>query len=379
MDKSILGVQVAITSGVALYYKGEIVYAVSEERFTKVKNETIYPHKSIESCIKYCNENNIPLPELAIIPSENMDFEHYLLRRECTYEIEDYIKENYEYWYKKLYLNEDVKLKDIFKDRIENSKLLSNEQKEALYSSNEPKKLWKQIRADELKRYDFIKEVQFVNHEHSHAAYGLYASPLKKEDTFVVTVDGFGDDANASIWTHNGKKLVCHKKYTNFNVGRIYRYITLLLGMKPNEHEYKVMGLAPNAAENYVNEALKIFENTWYFDNNDGEVKYHELPKDSYFYFKERLEGVRFDTIAGAIQKYAENMLVGLVEYWAQKLNKKHVTLSGGVSLNIKANMHIGELNCIDEIFVPASGGDESLCIASIFAYLDEQKKVMKY
>ena len=28
-------------------------------------------------------------------------------------------------------------------------------------------------------------------------------------------------------------------------IGRLYRYITLLLGMKPGQHEYKVMGLAP--------------------------------------------------------------------------------------------------------------------------------------
>jgi len=372
---SILGVQVAITSGCALYYDGKIVFAVSEERFTKTKNETNYPHKSIEACLEFCAKSNIPLPSLAVIPSINMDFEHFLLRRECTYSVQDYIQENYDYWYKKLYQEEKVQLRDVFQDRIEESLVLSKEIKERLYSSNNPKEEFQKVRAEELNKYECIKKVEFVNHEYSHAAYALYASPLEKGDTFVVTIDGFGDEANASIWTHNGEKMVCHKKYTNFNIGRIYKYITLLLGMKPNEHEYKVMGLAPNADEEFIKEPLSVFENTWYFDKSDGEIKCHDLPKDSYFYYKERLEGVRFDNIAGALQKYTENMIISLVDYWAKKLDKNQVVLSGGVSLNIKANMCVGELNSIRNIFVPASGGDESLCIAAIYAYLDNELK----
>ena len=39
------------------------------------------------------------------------------------------------------------------------------------------------------------------------------------------------------------EKLLCSGN--DFIIGRLYRYITLILGLKPNEHEYKVMGLAP--------------------------------------------------------------------------------------------------------------------------------------
>lgn len=374
MKKSILGVQIGITSGVALYYDGKIVFVVSEERFTKVKNETLYPHKSIEACIKFCEENNIPLPEIAIIPSYNMDFEHYLLRRECTYSIKDYIKENYEYWYKKIYEKKDIKLRDIFKKRIENFKYLDKEVIEKLYSLKDPKKLWQQIRADELKKYNFIKEVYFVNHEYSHAAYALYGSDIKdKENVLVVAIDGFGDESNASIWTYKNNQLKLEKKYTSFNVGRVYRYITLLLGMKPSEHEHKVMGLAPYSNEKYSKEAYEIFKEAWYFEN--GEVKTKTNPQDSYFYFKEKLEGIRFDSIAGGLQQWAEYMILSLISFWSKKLQKSKVVVSGGVSLNIKANMHIGELENIEDIFVPASGGDESLCIGAIYSYLDEQKR----
>ena len=45
------------------------------------------------------------------------------------------------------------------------------------------------------------------------------------------------------------------KKGTS-DIARIYRYTTLLIGMKPNEHEYKIMGLAPYANKKYINETL---------------------------------------------------------------------------------------------------------------------------
>ena len=39
--------------------------------------------------------------------------------------------------------------------------------------------------------------------------------------------------------------------------GKIYSRVTKLLGMKPWEHEYKVMGLAPYANEKYYNKIKK--------------------------------------------------------------------------------------------------------------------------
>lgn len=55
-DISILGVQIAINSSCAIYYKGNIVFAASEEQFTRVKNETLYPHNAIEKAIKFCQK-----------------------------------------------------------------------------------------------------------------------------------------------------------------------------------------------------------------------------------------------------------------------------------------------------------------------------------
>ena len=35
------------------------------------------------------------------------------------------------------------------------------------------------------------------------------------------------------------------------DLARVYRFITLILGMKPNEHEFKVMGLSAYSNKKY--------------------------------------------------------------------------------------------------------------------------------
>ena len=58
-------------------------------------------------------------------------------------------------------------------------------------------------------------------------------------------MDGFGDGANGTVSIGiPGKKLNEISRSSNCNIGRMYRYATLLLGMRPAEHEYKLMGLA---------------------------------------------------------------------------------------------------------------------------------------
>jgi carbamoyltransferase len=370
---SIIGFQISHTSGIAIYHEGDIVFAASEERYTKVKNETLFPYNAVKKAYEFIEKNNIPKPKKAVIATENLDFSHFVVRREATFSINDYIKEQTDFHYPKIYENKKINYLDAF-EGYEREGVLSDEDLNFLKSAENPTEAFRKIRAKLVTESTGITDVEFINHEFSHAAYALYASEIKKEDALIVAIDGYGDDANAFIGTFEKGQIVEQKKYKNFNIGRMYRYITLLLGMKPNEHEYKVMGLAPYTTERMINTVYPIFENIWYFDEESREVKFHEKPQDHYFYFKDKFDGKRFDAIAGALQKYSEKMIVDLVSFWAKKLGKRKVVLSGGVALNIKANKSISELEIIDDIYVPASGGDESLCIGAIFAYLDKNQ-----
>ena len=367
----IIGVQIGITSGCAIYKNGEIIFAASEERYSQKKNDTAFPQEAIKDAMQYCQISQDEI-ENVILVSENMSPDHFLISRECSFSIQDYITEQKEYYAPRLLRGEEIDYHDVFEKKIDQRYL-------DLFKSIKTKKdvpktqIWNEWRVKKVSELIGVdkSKVLIVNHEMAHAAYGYYGSPFRGEDVLVVTMDGFGDNANAFIGMLADGKIKEINKYQNFNIGRIYRYITLLLGMKPSEHEYKVMGLAPYASEYTYASALEIFENSYKF-LNDGTIFSDPELKDHFYYYKDRLEACRFDGIAGGLQVFTERMISSLVKFWMNKLKKKRLVLSGGVALNIKANMEIGKLNEVEDIFVVGSGGDESLCIGGIYCYLDQ-------
>ncbi len=153
----------------------------------------------------------------------------------------------------------------------------------------------------------------------------------------------------------------------------MYRYATLLLGMKPAEHEFKVMGLAPYADKKYTKKAYNVYAETLQVSGID--FKYKIQPKDNFFYFKNKLEGERFDNIAYAIQIRTEELLVEWIRNGIKETGIKNVIFSGGVAQNIKANKKILELKEVKSLSVPPGPFDESLSIGAAFkTYVEDCK-----
>ena len=120
------------------------------------------------------------------------------------------------------------------------------------------------------------------------------------------------------------------------NIGRMYRYATLMLGMKPTEHEFKIMGLAGYSLKNdYYEKAINIYRNT--LNINGIKFYYKYKPLDNFFYFKDKLQNERFDTISYAIQYNTERLLFEWFNNISNKLKTKNFFFSGGVAQNIKA------------------------------------------
>ena len=98
-------------------------------------------------------------------------------------------------------------------------------------------------------------KIEFIDHSFGHAAYAYCSGTYNGKKSTVFTVDAWGDDINYSCYKFQkkGKKVIASKISSGgeFIIGRLYRYITLLLGFKPNEHEYKLMGMAPYSKEIY--------------------------------------------------------------------------------------------------------------------------------
>jgi len=347
---------------------GEIINAVSEERFSRIKNDSRFPIKSINWVLKH-NELDVSDIDVWVYATNEYSAEYQLIRRYDQFGIDDYIREQDEYWYPKIYKKSKISYLSVFGDKADFDQF--------------PRGYWKRKFDGDLNdtmpgdyRVQVLNElgvmpdkVKTVEHHNCHLSYAYFTSKFAyKESVMGVTIDGIGDGLNATI-TLIDKEGNFNRVYQTgiANLGRLYRYITLLLGMKPNEHEYKMMGLAPYAKDEYLDEVKKIFDEYICVDN--GEFKIRNNIPDSYFYYRDRLKSFRFDNIAGGVQKYVESLLVKWIQQNIEKYHIDKVVLSGGVGMNIKAMGEVVNKTDLRDFYVPGNPSDESNCIGAAYYY----------
>jgi len=365
----ILGINEGHNCSASIIVDGVVVAAVSEERFTQKKNECGYPAQSIKYCLDYSKVKPSELDMVAIVTTELSPTDTFM-KRSSTFGIGDYIKENYEYW--KPVLIEGKKInyyKEFIKKHPEYDKSKELPYNFSFLETAPPEQWMELFRKERLRnaaKQLGVKEdkIEFVDHHTAHAAYAYYAAKIR-DDVLVITADGWGDGANASYGEgHKGNfKLI--KKIPNHNVARLYRWCTLLLGMKPNEHEYKVMGLAPYSKEYTMKKPYEVYSSTLVVDGDD--FKWNVKPSDMYFWFKQQLEGCRFDGIAAGLQKFTEVRTVEWVKNIHSKYPHKNLAFSGGLALNVKLNKKLSEMKEFDYVDVAPSGGDESLAVGAAY------------
>ena len=94
-----------------------------------------------------------------------------------------------------------------------------------------------------LKQFNINAPLGYSNHHESHAAAGYYTSGFK--DATVIVLDSIGEWETYTIWEGNGDKLkkVYSQEYPH-SVGLWYSAMTQRVGLKPNEDEYILMGMA---------------------------------------------------------------------------------------------------------------------------------------
>lgn len=209
----------------------------------------------------------------------------------------------------------------------------------------------------------------FYEHHFLHAAAAHLTASQGTKENLVITCDGSGDGVCATVNIGHGTELERIASVSNYNsVGEFYTRITQHLGMKPMSHEYKVMGLAPYAKEEYAKKTYDVMKG-WYavsekkplqFENCSGAWKWRLLNK-----FEKELSGHRFDNISWSAQAVVERLLIKWVRNCVKETSISSVVLSGGVFMNVKANNAILSLPEIDDLFIFPSCGDESLAIGA--------------
>ena len=372
----VLAVTLERCCGCALFIDDKIVFSSSEERYTKKKSDSLFPENSIKHALEYCNVNPDELDhvlicgnKLSLIPS--------IMREYSTFTVDDQLRAMKEYWYPKLIENKDISFVELFKNKINLEHYPFNTEwggKFDYFSLENPYSI-----DDEKKVSEFFittissflniekSKISHVEHDTCHASYALYGSPIRERNTLVVTADAWGDDLSATISIFDGEKINRVKEYNHkdFQLARIYRYTTLVLRMLANEHEYKVMGLAPYHNSKKTIEVEEVLNN---MQSIDGiEFSFNSDVKDIFYYLDENLKKFRFDQIASGLQSFTEKLLTEWFSNMSKKFNASSIVYSGGISMNVKANLVISKIPQIKNFFVCGAGTDETLPMGACY------------
>lgn len=368
----ILGLGLGFLATAAVSIDGKIVAAASEERFSKKKNQEGYPAQAVTYCLRQAGISGADL-DLVIVAGNAINPIPWITRNYSSFSIADHVRAQREYWYPTMIEGRKVSWLEVFADKADYDQFPGN-WRDILGEEGQDHgdAMWKRLRPrlfGAIAEHIGVDEgkITQVDHHTCHAAYAYWGSPMRDGKCLVMTADAWGDGVSATIGiAENGRvnriKTIPHDQ---FMLGRIYRYITLLLGMKPAEHEYKVMGLAPYSKEVVSEGPYQAFKETMYVDKLD--FKWKVRPKDLYFHFRDRLEGFRFDGIAGGLQRYTEEILTQWISNAVAETGVHSVVFSGGVSMNVKANMELHSNPEIHGLYVCPSGGDESLPIGACY------------
>ena len=370
----ILGVNISHNSSACLMIHGDVKLAIQEERLIRKKNFTGYPKKSIDFCIEYLKKNKIKA-DYAVLTTKFLSGFSYKIPLTHFFTIKDYQDFYGKKFYRKIFQNKSVDkyVKTLVKNR---NKKYDNCIDYDKISHRNIFKNCNHLFIDYLKYQtkNYVKDYKVLDHHSCHAYYALYGFETKKNKRIgVVTMDSWGDGRNQTFWIRevNGKFNEVTSS-SECQVGRIYKFVTLIMAMKPDEHEYKVMGMAPYAKKNYAYEIYeKVFKNLLKVKN--CKVVHNNKPKDLYSYLENALHNHRFDNIASAVQIFVENIISELFTQIYKKYKITNFCFSGGVAMNVKVNKILTDLPFVKSLNVPPSGGDESLCIGG--CYMSENKK----
>lgn len=171
--------------------------------------------------------------------------------------------------------------------------------------------------------------IEYVSHHKSHAAAGAYTSGF--DDACVIVIDAIGEWDCLSMWKYNDGKLtkLYSQKYPN-SLGLFYTAMTQRVGLKPNEDEYILMGMA-------------AYGNPIYADQMEEDFFYpRKLAKTQvnlHFGCLGYLEGADKYDIAASAQLVLERKLHEVFQHSKRVYPSDNLVYMGGVALNCSANI----------------------------------------
>lgn len=354
-------------SAAALIDNGEIVAAAQEERFTRKKHDPGFPSNAVAFCLEYGGLSINELDAIVFYDKPLLKFERLL--------------ETYYAFAPKGVRSFLTAMPVWIKEKMFLKRLI-NEELEKL-------------------GYDKKKKVKMLFPEHhlSHAASAYYPSPFEK--SAILTIDGVGEWATASICLGDGKDISILKELRfPHSLGLLYSAFTYFLGFRVNSGEYKLMGLAPYGnpsspdIKRYEDIILKelidlkedgsVWLNQDYFDYATGLKMVNEHKWEALFGFKTRkpedaLEAIHCN-LGLAIQNITEEAVVRMAREAKRLTGADYLCMAGGVALNCVSNGKLQKAGIFKDIFIQPAAGDAGGALgaaqAAYHIYFGQERKV---
>jgi carbamoyltransferase len=208
--------------------------------------------------------------------------------------------------------------------------------------------------------------ITYVPHHAAHAAMGFYTS--KFPNAAVIVVDAIGEWDTTSIWSADSTGLKCIFKNTYPNsMGLFYTAATQAIGLKPNEEEYILMGMAAFGKPTYTQVLKDKLFKVW--DGPRSKLR-HNLHRGMKQWITVPLE--EHANFAASVQAIFEEYIFSLCAYAQVRIPSNNLIIAGGGALNCAANGRIDKLKVFDRIWVPPNPGDAGLSLGAI-AYHTKQ------
>ena len=335
-------------SAAALIEDGQVVAAAQEERFTRKKHDSDFPHHAVKYCLS-----------AGASPGADVDYVVFYEKPFVKFErlIETYLSfapRGFPSFLKAmpLWLKEKLFLKRLLIEKLG------------------------EIRSD----VDWKAKMLFAEHHQSHAASAYYPSPFK--EAVVLTMDGVGEWATSSAGIGRGDQLEIEREIRfPHSLGLLYSAFTYYTGFRVNSGEYKVMGLAPYGEPKYS----RILLDNLIDIRDDGSFKLNL----NYFDYCTGLTmtNSRFDALFGApartpdelltqhhmdlaasIQDVAEIVVRRMATALAKETGQRNLCLAGGVALNCVANGKLQRDGNFDNIWVQPAAGDAGGALGAAYA-----------
>jgi len=336
-------------SAAALLVDGELVAAAQEERFTRIRHDSSFPHHAVRFALEEAGLDGADLDHVVFYDKPFLKFERLL---------ETYVT-NAPRGFRSFRKAMPVWLRDkLFLKRLIMKHLTRS-----------------------AEGFDDPDRLLFSEHHYSHAASAFHPSPF--DEAVVLTLDGVGEWATSSVAIGRGSdlELVREIRFPH-SLGLLYSAFTQYAGFRVNSGEYKLMGLAPYGEPIHTDLILdhlidlrddgSFRLDQRFFDYATGlrmiDRSFEELfGRSARDPDADAIEPFHMD-IAASIQAVTEQVLLTLTRSLSEEFGLPNLCMAGGVALNCVANGKVLRDASFEEIWIQPAAGDAGGAVGAAYA-----------